>query len=202
MFSHNFKILLSSNFRICSSRNIILLCSGVRGGLSDVKWDRCCFCFKCVMWEYFVRYFWCLMISNCRLLRRVCIQRWLEIVKVDWPWISSIWLCGASVRSIEGKQFEINTSRSLSVGLSFLSLSKSFSNLSTMRELVKSLCNRFKNGWFSFVQWYNPDMCQGWLFWRSIPAHLCSKALIEKVCCFRIWLKYKLNRFMIKKFWY
>ena len=33
VFSHRFKILLSSNFSICSSRNIISVCSGVRGGV-------------------------------------------------------------------------------------------------------------------------------------------------------------------------
>ena len=45
----------------------------------------------------------------------------------------AIWL------SIEWQQFEINISRSLSVGISFLSLSKSFNNLKTKRALAKSL---------------------------------------------------------------
>ena len=37
VFSHRLKILLSSNFNICSSRNKISVCSGVRGGGGQVK---------------------------------------------------------------------------------------------------------------------------------------------------------------------
>ena len=33
VFWHRFKILLSSNLSICSSRNMISVCSGVRGGV-------------------------------------------------------------------------------------------------------------------------------------------------------------------------
>ena len=101
---------------------------------------------ECILW-----YFWCMTISNCRLLRRVCMKRWLEIVRVEWLCIGSIWLYGASVKSIELQQFEINTSRSLSVGISFLSLSKSLSNLRTSCELAKSTRRSFRKGRFLLV---------------------------------------------------
>ena len=148
------------------------------GGLSDVKWDRCCFCFKWVTWVNFVWYFWCVMISSCKLLRRVCMKRWLEIDRIDWLCMSYIWLYGAGVKSIEWQQFEMNISRSLSVGISFLNFSRSFNSASVIRELVKSLRNNCKKFWFSFV------------------------AAIYKIGCSRVRFKDELNRFMIEKFWY
>ena len=71
--------------------------------------------------------------------------------------------------------FEINISRSLSLGISFLSLSKSFNNLKTKRALAKLLYRDCKYCWFSLVK--NPCRCLGLLFWQSVPVHLCSTVL-------------------------
>ena len=131
------------------------------GGLSDVKWDRRCFCFKCVTWVHFVWYFWCVMISNCKLFRRVCMKRWLEMDRIDWLCMSSIWLYGVSVRSIEWQQFEMNISRSLSVGISFLNFSKSFKVQVWFVSWLNHCALTAKNVGFYLLPWYNQDKCRG-----------------------------------------